>query len=242
MAVLVDAEVAGDHRLVVDDAADREALGHEPPGKVALDPRLARLGRDALDAHQRRGQHPPRRRGQPVGGEEREHVARERHRRDALGKQRVGDELGVQLPLQEAAPDRARIVAGARRRMRRAMAVEERGQVRAVAVAVALGGVLRLHDREVQRAAGRGQLGERPGVQLVHEAEAAGIVVERELGHARGSPRLRERRNPATPRAECQRQVCVRAPREPAGATRGGAVVQAGTVRPIRRGKERGTT
>ena len=85
--------------------------------------------------------------------------------------------------------------------------------MRAVAVAVAVGGVLRLHDRQVQRPAGRGQLGERPGVQLVHERVAVGIVVERELGHARGSPRLREGRNPATPRAECQRQVCVRPPR-----------------------------
>ena len=149
-------------------------------GKSLDDRALDRVRAGALDADQARGHHPARRRRQPVAGEERRHLARERRLGHAVEEQRVGDELGVHLPLQEAAPERARVVVGARRRMRRAVAVEQRREMRPVALAVAPGGVALGLDRQVQRPARRGQLRERPGVQLVRQRIAVGIVVEGE--------------------------------------------------------------
>jgi hypothetical protein len=73
------------------------------------------------------------------------------------------------------------------RRVRRAEAVEQRRQVRAIAVTVALCGSLGLLDRQVGRAAGRLQLGKGPGVQLVRQPVAVGIVVEGQLRHG-GTP------------------------------------------------------
>ena len=185
--VLVDAEVGGDHRLAVHHPADREALAHEPLRQVRGDSRLhvLRLGR--VDPHEARGHHPARRLGEPVRGEELEHLAREGPRRQPLGEEGVGDELGVHLPFQEAPPHGAVVVARPRRRVRGAVAVEERREMRPVGVAVAVGGVLGLLDREVDGAAGRGQLGERPRVQLVRQRVAIGIVVEGQLRHG-GTP------------------------------------------------------
>ena len=202
MAALVDAEVAGDHRLAVDDLADRETFGQEPLGEVAVERRLDRTGRDALDADEAGDEYLPRRLREPVGREERQQLAREGHLGDALDEERVGDELGMQLPLEKAASERPRVVARPRRRVRGAVAVEEREKVRPVAVTVAVRRVPRLLDREMQRAAGRAQLGEGAGVQLVRESVAVGIVVEREL-HQGGLPRpvLADPTTVAQPRA-----------------------------------------
>ena len=181
--VLVDAEVAGDHRLAVDHPGDREALGHEPLREVLGDDGIDGVALGAVDADEAGGDDQARGRGQPVLGEQRRHLAGERRLGQAVEEQRVGDELGVHLPLQEAAAEGSRIVARTGRRMRRAVAVEQRRKMRAVALAVAPGGVALGLDREVQRAAGRGQLRKRPGVQLVGQGVAVGVVVEGELRH-----------------------------------------------------------
>ena len=178
MAVLVDAEVAGDDGLAVDDPADGEALGNEPPPEFLLDLGFHRLDLAVFDANETRGDEQARRRCQPVDGEQTEDVAGERSVVNAVGEDRVGDELGMHLPFQKAATNRAGIMVGGGRWIRRAVSLEKRDQMRPVEAAVAFGGIVRALDGDENGVAGGSKLGKGPRVQLVGECISARIVFD----------------------------------------------------------------
>ena len=182
----VDAEVRGDDGAVIQHAGDGEALGDEPVVQARPDIGGGGVG---LDADQRGGEARARGLGQPVGREDVEHGAVEGTLGHAVGKERVGDELGMALPFQAVASELAEEVGGVRRGPVRAEAVEQRVEMGAVGCPVARGGIALGLDGEEGGAAGRGQGREGPGVQLVGQLVASGMVAQhgRQLGRVAGA-------------------------------------------------------
>ncbi len=140
----IDPEIARDDDAVVEHPAHREALRHEPPVQARGDLIVARM---VLDADQGRGDPHPRRLREPPTGEHVETGTSEGPVRHPVAHQGVGDELGMALPLELVLAEIAEPVRRPGRRMRRAVPVQERVQMRDVGGAVALGGVLGPLDR-----------------------------------------------------------------------------------------------
>ena len=101
----------------------------------------------------------------------------------------VSDELGMALPLEHVLADAARIVGGVGLGMGGAMAVEEIDEMGPVGGAVAGDGVLDLLQREVDGPARRLGHREGPRVELVGEAVALGVVLDRGHGASAGESR-----------------------------------------------------
>ena len=184
MPARIDAEIARDQRRIAAHPAHREAVGDEAALEAGLQLLAEPVGLDRLDMHDRRGQHDARHLGQPVGGEIARQVAVERIALGFRHEERVGDEFGVDLPFQHPPGDLPAVMDRVGGRMRRAVAFQQRHQMRAVHVAVAVDGLGRRLDGEADREAGRLDIGKRPCMQLVRELVASGMILQRQFHRA----------------------------------------------------------
>jgi len=183
-AALVEAEVAGRQGVAVEHPGRGQALAGQLRQDLLLEQRLGRaqaVGAQQLDLD--RGDHLAGRGGEPVVGEVPGQVRLEQLSGRPRLIERVGHELGMALPFQPEPPELGQVMAGAGRGVSAAVEIDEGGQMGEVRCRIALGGALRLLDRQEQHPARRVELDEGPGMELVGQRIAQRVVGQRALDH-----------------------------------------------------------
>ena len=143
--------------------------------------RVQRLGRvvgrvgDQRDLG--RGDQAARSGGDPVVVQRIGDRAVERAVAGAVGREEVGDELGMAFPFQTDGAEIRGMLLRVRRRMGRTVPIKQRNQVRQVIRAIPFGGARRLLPRQPQHAAGCGHRLEGPGVQFLGQRRAARMLM-----------------------------------------------------------------
>ena len=181
-------EIPRDDGRAIDHPAEGEAFGNEPVFQLVQDGGFV-FGH-FLDPDQDGADPLARRIGEPVFGEDLGLGRIEGAGRKAGAEGGIGDELGMAFPFQIVPPDGAGEMGGLGLRMGRGVAIQQGQKMRAVAGAVAVGGIDRFLEGHVDGVAGHLERGEGARVQLVHEGVAKRVICDG--GHGRPACLFRE--------------------------------------------------